>query len=208
MKSQRNSSHFSPPQVSLQLLPITCDCLWGLCLNIPPLYGNTSTRPGLNLKHFGVSLSWYGSHAKLSEHTESQLKDFRPEKLKIKEVLLKKACPHSIRRDSNNRNSDRAVARSDLCYVTRGPGNICSPSSLDMCGMNTRFSGELYSLHLSAPFFLPSFPFPASFHIVLHVCNLYNLFVYFYVCLFPPISTLNVPCTSCCHSLFCLSLCE
>lgn len=69
---------------------------------------------------------------------------------------------------SNNRSSeesDGAVARSDLCYVTCGPRNICSPSSLDMCGMNRSFPGEsklfacFNSLRISASSFVPSFSF-------------------------------------------------
>lgn len=67
---------------------------------------------------------------------------------------------------SNNRcsqGSDGAEAQSNLCHVTWWPRNICSPSSLDTCGMKRSFPGDFkllvcFSLLcLSASSFLPFF---------------------------------------------------
>ena len=65
----------------------------------------------------------------------------------LKVELLIHARPHGVLWDlcSNNRSSlesDGTVAQSDLCYVTCGPRNICSSSSLDMCGMSRSFPRE------------------------------------------------------------------
>lgn len=64
---------------------------------------------------------------------------------------------------SNNRSSqgfDGAEAQSNLCRVTWWPRNICSPSSLNTCGMKRSFPGDFKLLvcfsflHLSASSFL------------------------------------------------------
>lgn len=109
----------------------------------------------------------------VSPSTTSERQSEKEETRFLKVELLIHARSHGVLWGlcSNNRSSeesDGAVARSDLCYVTCGPRNICSPSSLDMCGMNRSFPGEsklfvcFNSLHLSASSFLPSFSVPCQ----------------------------------------------
>lgn len=90
---------------------------------------------------------------------------------------------------SNNRGSeecDGAEAQSDLCYVTWWPGNICSPSSLDMCGMNRSFPGEsklfvrFSSLHLFASTLLPFFFSLLSVYFLYPINLVRVIMVYFY----------------------------
>lgn len=110
---------------------------------------------------------------------------------------------------SNNRGSeesDGAVAQSGLCYVTCGPRNICSPSSLDMCGMNRALPGEsgpfacFNPLQLSASSLLPSFSSRTSLLNFRHLVIM--IFVYFYIVWQPPHSTL------CYYNFLCVLSCE
>lgn len=107
---------------------------------------------------------------------------------------------------SNNRSSeesDGTVARSDLCYVTCGPRNICSPSSLDMCGMNRSFPGEpepfvcFNSLHLAASSSCHPFLTLANLLIFLYLVNLHNLCLFLFclilIFFFPLLHSTRLP---------------